>query len=428
MEPDRTFMRLTVVLITAFVLAAQEAPEPTPVEKAKLALKARQFAKVDELLEPLVEADPPQPEVLLLLARAARGAGKLAKAETLLKQLTGLDIHNADWAQEYGDVLLANRKYQAAEDAYQIELTERSLSLGLESLALIPSMHRVIGAYFLQQKFDSAQLLTGRVITMLTMQKGQKTPELAPEYSLRGRIFLAMGEPQPATLSNETALKILEENFGTEDARLLQPLDSLVQLYKITGRVDTAEAALLRALSIREANVGPAHPDVAQTLDSLALLYFQNNRVAEAEPLYRRSLEIWSQALGGDHVLVAGSLDNLAAVLMSLDRAEEAGTLYQRALTIRDREDAANLHHLAFARSKEKKYAEAANYYKRALAVVDAQPKPDSAAVEGILREYADCLQKLNRPAEAIKIEARAKALRAALEKNPPASAKPVAR
>jgi tetratricopeptide (TPR) repeat protein len=59
------------------------------------------------------------------------------------------------------------------------------------------------------------------------------------------------------------------------------------------------------------------------------------------------------------------------------------------------------------------KYTEAEPLYQRALAIVEKALGPEHSDVATVLENYAALLHKLNRDAEADKMEARAQAIRA---------------
>jgi tetratricopeptide (TPR) repeat protein len=84
-------------------------------------------------------------------------------------------------------------------------------------------------------------------------------------------------------------------------------------------------------------------------------------------------------------------------------RYQEAEQLYKRSLEIRDTEDAASLRNLALVEVGLKNDRDAAADYKRMVAI----PVSDAAPA---LREYAEVLRRMHRPAEAAVVEKKAKA------------------
>jgi tetratricopeptide (TPR) repeat protein len=74
---------------------------------------------------------------------------------------------------------------------------------------------------------------------------------------------------------------------------------------------------------------------------------------------------------------------------------------------------AQSLNNLADIYGTEGKYAEAATVYERSLRILENALGPAHPDVASVLLDYAGVLRKTNRTAEAEKLEARAKAIRA---------------
>ena len=150
------------------------------------------------------------------------------------------------------------------------------------------------------------------------------------------------------------------------------------------GRYTDAER-LFQAI-VKEAEAfGPQDPRLATSLSNLAELYRLRGKYAEAEPLNKRALAIRKRTLGPAHPDVANSLNNLAA-----------------------------LYH------QQGKYDEAEPLYKRSLVIVEKALGPEHPHMATSLENYAMLLRKTNREAEAARIEALAKAIRAVhSQKNP---------
>ena len=106
--------------------------------------------------------------------------------------------------------------------------------------------------------------------------------------------------------------------------------------------------------------------------------YIAQSKYAEAEPRYRRALAIREKALGLEHPAVAESLYDLA-----------------------------ELYHA------QGKYGEAEPGYRRAIAILENALGPKHPDVATVLESLAVVLRKTNRTAEAQKIEARARMIKA---------------
>ena len=190
-------------------------------------------------------------------------------------------------------------------------------------------------------------------------------------YSLFGILCLVLLSPQAS------AQGILWETHNEAGNQFSQQ-----------GKYAEAEKQFLAALLEAE-KFGSADRRLARSLTSLATLYRAQSKYAEAESLYRRALEIDEalfrralkideKALGPDHPDIAISLTNLA-----------------------------------FLYHAQARYAEAEALFRRALAIIEQAVGPAHPKVAATLESYAALLRKTNREYEALKTEARAKAIRA---------------
>ena len=141
------------------------------------------------------------------------------------------------------------------------------------------------------------------------------------------------------------------------------------------GRFGEAEKNFKQALGMMR-TLRPQQPYI---LDELAVLYETQGKYGEAEQLYLQSLEIREKYRGTEHPEVATSLHNLAEQYEFLGQYEKAEEFYERTIAIREK--SLGPHHLFLVYS---------------------------------LEDYDGLLRKGGREAEGEKIEARAKAIRAA--------------
>ena len=176
-------------------------------------------------------------------------------------------------------------------------------------------------------------------------------------------------------------------------------LNGLAQVYNAQGRYAEAEPLLKRALAIREKDLNPQHPRVAENLNDLATLYYAQGRFTEAEQLLKRAMGIQVNAFGpqpptGVLILwnLAGTFRSLALLYETHGRYADAEPLFKQAVSIQEKE----------------------------LAILEKALGPKNIYMVKRLEPYAALLQKTGRDAEADKILARAKAIRAAHTKGNP--------
>ena len=239
--------------------------------------------------------------------------------------LTGLDAIFAahDAAQKAGPYL-----QQAAIDAENAG----------DEAGLLTVLNETMGFYRSQGRHDENQWIVQRAI------------ELALRMGLEG------GEAWTTTLINcatamraakhydqsedlyRQALVCAERSYAPTDRRLAALHNNLSMLYSETDRIDKAEAELREALRIIESSsVNPDEDiDVASSHTNLALVLLQEGKLDEADAHASKALEIYA----------TGHLEHSAHYASAL-----AG--------------------LAQARYAERRYADAAAHYRRALAVIE---------------------------------------------------------
>ena len=111
-----------------------------------------------------------------------------------------------------------------------------------------------------------------------------QSQELIDAYNRTVTLY-SQGRYQEALPLGEKAVRLGEQEFGTNHPIVANLLDNLARSYHALGRYAKAQPRLERALVIREEALGPEHPAVATTLNGLAGLYVAQGRYSEAEPL-----------------------------------------------------------------------------------------------------------------------------------------------
>ncbi len=190
------------------------------------------------------------------------------------------------------------------------------------------------------------------------------------------------------------AMKIAEEDFGSEHPNVAISLNNLALICQSQGKYAEAESLFKSALAIIEKTLSP---DVAALLSNLAYFYQSQRKYAKAEPLLRRELAIVVKTYGLYHPNVIIPLKNLAFGYAAQDNYTKAEKLYKRVLTIVEKVFGVNhlemgkfLNELADFYLLNFKYAEAEHIYKRSLDIMGktlSQEHPDVVNVLEDLKE-----------------------------------------
>jgi tetratricopeptide (TPR) repeat protein len=169
---------------------------------------------------------------------------------------------------------------------------------------------------------------------MIDWCEGNEDPQFAFSLHQLARLYNSQGKYNEAEPLYRRSLSIREKQLGEDHPNVAESLNNLAELYHSQGKYNGAEPLFLRSLSILESQLGENHPDIAIRLNNLALLYYSQGKYNEAEPLLLRSLSIWESQLGENHPNVAASLNNLAGLYDSQGKYEEAEPLYRRSLAL----------------------------------------------------------------------------------------------
>jgi tetratricopeptide (TPR) repeat protein len=185
-----------------------------------------------------------------------------------------------------------------------------------------------------------------------------------------------------------------------------------------------AEPLLKRTLSIRAGSLGPNHAEVAINLDKLAAIYTEQKRFVEAQKASEQALFIWMKELKPGSAELAEKYEKLAELYEALNRPVDAEPLVQQVLTARESETVASLNTLAAIYVSKQNLLDAEPLYRLSLTILDkkgilSSKRPlfldsNDDNLELLSRtalEYADVLKKMRRKSDAIKIEARIRAV-----------------
>jgi tetratricopeptide (TPR) repeat protein len=237
----------------------------------------------------------------------------------------------------------------------------------------------------------------------------------AARLSFRCGVYLReRGDYREAEALALTALALLEEVLGPQNAEVAAALHELAIVYIHEGRYGEASPHIERALAIREAALGPEHPDVAMTLTDSATMYHKLGRYDEEEPRYLRALAIQEKAFGREHAAVAATLSDLAFFYDWQGRAGEAKRLQLRALAIREKvlgpdhpDVALSLNNLGKFYFREERYDELEPLMTRAVAILEKALGANHPDVGHALNNLALVYGRLGRYDEARAVAAR---------------------
>ena len=135
----------------------------------------------------------------------------------------------------------------------------------------------------------------------------------------------------------EQAARIARE-LGRDDEPIMLPILNATSVALLeTGRLDEADATILRALAIIEAQVGLAHPNAGVILAAQARLRHQQDRHEDAVVLWGRASEVFLGSIGADHPNLGAVSNGKGLALAALGRDVEAAAAFANAVAVIER-------------------------------------------------------------------------------------------
>jgi len=203
--------------------------------------------------------------------------------------------------------------------------------------------------------------------------------------------------------------KKIQQQLMDKPAVRLRLMEAIGNVYANIGLFTTAEPILREVVAAQEKLTGSDSPEVAASLQSLSGVLGNMERGDDAISLARRALAIREKALGPRHIDTAYSEWNLGvSLLWMLHETSESRLHLERALDIfravpgkGDRGASWCLNDLGVLLMEQRRYEEALNYFRDALAIKERILAPDDGDVGNGLNSVGFALMHLGRYAEA---------------------------
>lgn len=221
-----------------------------------------------------------------------------------------------------------------------------------------------------RQNYEQAKEYYFKALSIRLKQLGENHPDTAESYCNLGVLYSNLDNIQLALEYFEKAIAIRERTLGENHPDTALAYHNLAHQYEEMEDFPRAKELFEKALQIRLRLLGENHPDTASSYNALGLLYARLENEEEALVYYRRALNIRLRTLGEEHPDVAVSYSNIASAFYGMGDRDGALEYFQKAYSIESRLGMVThvlLNNIAFLYEEEKNYAEALDYYKKAL-------------------------------------------------------------
>ncbi len=255
----------------------------------------------------------------------------------LLFQTTSLLAQSWKADLQKADSLMQKRDFEGAAALYELVLPAIEKDSTNKSEAFLKTRNSLgrSGSYFWEVT-KSAVFLDENL--KLCKQYGIKSVIYAQALHNTGTFYMLNldgSNAEPSERLLKEAIVLRKEIMGEKHIDCASTLNSLGNLYSLTGRFSLAEVAYKQTLSIRKEVLGIKHSDYGISVNNLALLYSKMGKYSEAESLYKEAVEIMREKFGDTHPQYASALNGLASLYIDIGNYDLAESLLLRAFKIR---------------------------------------------------------------------------------------------
>lgn len=198
-------------------------------------------------------------------------------------------------------------------------------------------------------------------------------------------------------------------------------MEVLARGYSQGKQWEKAESVYQTLLEVQQTRDGSASPAAAEVLQCLSEAYFNQGKYKKAKHLLEQALQIYGDDPGSEDPRIGRALNDLATIYCTEDKYDQSQQLIKRALCIYEKHRGPNdpcvaesVGRLASVCCRKGRFAQAEPLYKLALAMSEENYGANDPRVATALNDYADLLRKTNKILDAEKLEARARAIKAA--------------
>ena len=359
------------------------------------------------------------------------------------------DLRLAKSSGELGRLLAIRGRFSEAEPLLEEELAVKTVASGAEDEHLIPAMSSMVRFYLLHGTAAKANPLAEKILSFVegklneartqakgkvTLQAGQPLQAWAGEASAVMRDPLIEWAIACDEIGNIYASKSSSaDNAGsaTKDNALNSGASNASSSGSSNGsnsaqtnakdanaeNLSLAERLFTAALNVKSTVLGAHHLSLANSYDSLGVLALTRKDYEEAEANLKDALDITERIQPPENYQVYARLDKLGKCLLQENKLAEAEALYLRAQDFwkaapsKNGNEARAAFALANIYAQEKKYAEAAPLFEKALQLAEQNSGPDSVALVPYLDRYAYVLYYLGMREQTDELRARAQAI-----------------
>jgi tetratricopeptide (TPR) repeat protein len=368
-------------------------------ELADLYMLKRDLLKAEPLynrelriLEGMGQNYPNVAHDLLFLGKIYFAKGDYARSDAFSRRALAIDdkflvLNAAEKCILFSLLAQNSRKLHNFEDAeafYDKELAAKHL-VNPEDPELASELLSVAENYKDENKHQQSELCYRKVAELWEKKFGSGYPELAKIYAQLSHLYINQGRLAEAKEFSRRMGTVIDSYKGKPRADFPLLSRELASDFASVKEYAAAETLYKQALALQERGVPLSAPESALTYVKLANLYRACDRLAEAVATYKQALKVYGRSSASPSLDVVNCHCWLGQTYLEQKKAKEAEATFRQALSIAEtkRNSSAvigSLGCLSGVLMHQRKFPAAETMAKRALALSQKNPDPESSA------------------------------------------------
>lgn len=172
-----------------------------------------------------------------------------------------------------GTTQLRMQNYAAAETSYRRAVSVLEAGSTSTDRALVRPLHGLGMTYLAARQYADAATSLKRALDLSRNLDGLFNLDQRTILEPLIAAYVAGNRISDAEKEQEYALRVAEQNFGTNDVRMLGPIDTYARWLEFVGRYSTAREKHYRALGLAESRVGRSSVATVAPLRGISRTY-----------------------------------------------------------------------------------------------------------------------------------------------------------
>ena len=203
---------------------------------------------------------------------------------------------------------------------------------GANHVDLASSLNDIASFYRLQEKYDEAEPLYIRALSIRQNKLGMKSPDTAGTMNNLARLYKDQKRYSEAVTNYNQSLEIMLEVHGTNHPDSAKTMNNLAEVYRASGNYKDALPLYSTVVKSFVNIFGTNHPSVAGVFFNQAQAYHSITNYSYAENLYIKALEIQKNIFSKNHWQTADTFAKLGSLYFACKKELLAEECFDEAM------------------------------------------------------------------------------------------------